>query len=37
MMEVEGEWEEDKLLEREKIFLMVDEKNSLVDIFEERE
>uniref|UniRef100_A0A2K6D1H9 Uncharacterized protein n=1 Tax=Macaca nemestrina TaxID=9545 RepID=A0A2K6D1H9_MACNE len=37
MMEAEGEWEEDKLSEREKTFLMADEKNSLADIFEERE
>uniref|UniRef100_A0A2K6TLI0 Uncharacterized protein n=1 Tax=Saimiri boliviensis boliviensis TaxID=39432 RepID=A0A2K6TLI0_SAIBB len=37
MMEAEGEWEEDKLSEREKTFLMADEKNSLADTFEERE
>ncbi|XP_037587118.1 uncharacterized protein KIAA0754 homolog isoform X1 [Cebus imitator] len=37
MMEAEGEWEEDKLSEREKTFLNADEKNSLADIFEERE
>uniref|UniRef100_A0A2K5EIT1 Uncharacterized protein n=1 Tax=Aotus nancymaae TaxID=37293 RepID=A0A2K5EIT1_AOTNA len=37
MMEAEREWEEDKLSEREKTFLMADEKNSLADIFEERE
>ncbi|XP_030798373.1 uncharacterized protein KIAA0754 homolog [Rhinopithecus roxellana] len=37
MMEAEGEWEEEKLSEREKTFLMADEKNSLADIFEERE
>ncbi|KAK2106501.1 Microtubule-actin cross-linking factor 1, isoforms 1/2/3/5 [Saguinus oedipus] len=37
MMEAEGEWEEDKLSEREKTFLMADEKSSLADIFEERE
>uniref|UniRef100_A0A8C0NZ77 Uncharacterized protein n=1 Tax=Canis lupus familiaris TaxID=9615 RepID=A0A8C0NZ77_CANLF len=38
MMEAEEEWEEEKLSERGKIFLMADEKkNSLADIFEERE
>ncbi|XP_032018439.1 microtubule-actin cross-linking factor 1, isoforms 6/7 [Hylobates moloch] len=37
MMEAEGEWEEEKLSDREKTFLMADEKNSLADIFEERE
>uniref|UniRef100_G1QF59 Uncharacterized protein n=1 Tax=Myotis lucifugus TaxID=59463 RepID=G1QF59_MYOLU len=38
MMEAEEEWEEEKLSERGKTFLMADEKkNSLVDIFEERE
>lgn len=35
MMEVEEEWEEEKLLEGGEIFLMVDEKkSSLVGIFE---
>uniref|UniRef100_A0A8C0ZQF1 Uncharacterized protein n=1 Tax=Castor canadensis TaxID=51338 RepID=A0A8C0ZQF1_CASCN len=37
MMEGEEEWEEDKLSERGKTLLMADEKNSLADIFEERE
>ncbi|KAM9244406.1 microtubule-actin cross-linking factor 1, isoforms 6/7-like [Dugong dugon] len=38
MMEAEEEWEEEKLSERGKTFLMADEKkNSLADIFEERE
>ncbi|XP_032733116.1 uncharacterized protein KIAA0754 homolog [Lontra canadensis] len=38
MMEAEEEWEEEKLSERGKIFLTADEKkNSLADIFEERE
>uniref|UniRef100_A0A8C8ZIL0 Uncharacterized protein n=1 Tax=Prolemur simus TaxID=1328070 RepID=A0A8C8ZIL0_PROSS len=36
MMEAE-EWEEEKLSEGGKTFLMADEKNSLADIFEERE
>ncbi|XP_012872301.1 PREDICTED: uncharacterized protein KIAA0754 homolog [Dipodomys ordii] len=38
MMEAEEEWEEEKLSETGgKTFLMADEKNSLADIFEERE
>ncbi|XP_036204270.1 uncharacterized protein KIAA0754 homolog [Myotis myotis] len=38
MMEAEEEWQEEKLSERGKAFPMADEKkNSLVDIFEERE
>nr|XP_031319774.1 uncharacterized protein KIAA0754 homolog [Camelus dromedarius] len=38
MMEAEEEWEEEKLSERGKTFLMADEeKNSLADIFRERE
>nr|XP_019793638.2 uncharacterized protein KIAA0754 homolog [Tursiops truncatus] len=38
MMEAEEEWEEEKLSERGKTFLMADEeKNSLADVFEERE
>ncbi|XP_037683578.1 uncharacterized protein KIAA0754 homolog [Choloepus didactylus] len=38
MMEAEEEWEEEKLSERGKTFLMVDEKkNNLAHIFEERE
>ncbi|XP_021564597.1 uncharacterized protein KIAA0754 homolog [Carlito syrichta] len=37
MMETEEEWEEDKLSEKGKTFLIADEKNSLADIFEEKE
>ncbi|XP_024594501.1 uncharacterized protein KIAA0754 homolog [Neophocaena asiaeorientalis asiaeorientalis] len=38
MMEAEEEWEEEKLSERGKTFLMADEeKNSLADVFQERE
>uniref|UniRef100_A0A8C9KBZ0 Uncharacterized protein n=1 Tax=Panthera tigris altaica TaxID=74533 RepID=A0A8C9KBZ0_PANTA len=38
MMEAEEEWEEEKLSQRGKTFLMADEKkNSLADIFEEKE
>ncbi|XP_036088130.1 uncharacterized protein KIAA0754 homolog [Rousettus aegyptiacus] len=37
MMEAEEEWEEEKLSERRKTFLIADEKNSLADIFEERQ
>nr|XP_023410101.1 uncharacterized protein KIAA0754 homolog [Loxodonta africana] len=38
MMEAEEEWEEEKLSDRGKTFLITDEKkNSLADIFEERE
>ncbi|KAJ8779844.1 hypothetical protein J1605_012134 [Eschrichtius robustus] len=38
MMEAEEEWEEEKLSERGKTFLMADEeKNSLADVFKERE
>ncbi|XP_007472409.1 PREDICTED: LOW QUALITY PROTEIN: uncharacterized protein KIAA0754 homolog [Lipotes vexillifer] len=38
MMEAEEDWEEEKLSERGKTFLMADEeKNSLADVFEERE